>query len=152
MFSQPVAQAITTAVVTTPMQQTTGAQQMTVPISEYKPQTPNELELWKAWQQDKAYYNDVIAKMQETVNMLQKEVQNLKNSPAKAGSSKQQEREYYTDEEEVAKETEWIVNEARSKRKKRKATTSPETSPQQPIQKTIEPKKTEGKNLYLRRQ
>ncbi|KAF5286247.1 hypothetical protein FQA39_LY16344 [Lamprigera yunnana] len=40
--------------------------------------------------------------------------------------------EYHTDEEELSRETDWIVWESRkSKNKKRKAVSSPETSPQQ---------------------
>ena len=39
--------------------------------------------------------------------------------------------EYHTDEEELAKETMWKVVEHRRQNKKRKATTSPEVSPQQ---------------------
>lgn len=49
-----------------------------------------------------------------------------------AGLEIENKLEYHTDEEELARETDWIVQKSRkNKNKKRKAASSPETSPQQ---------------------
>lgn len=113
--------------------------QQSMLLSEFTPTTPNEINLWNEWQRSVARCNSLQATLEE----LQKKVEVL------MGNSEQlnpKPVEYFTDEEELARETEGIVKKKRGN-KKRKATSSPATSPQQitPVagtSKKPEPKKT----------
>lgn len=102
--------------------QYTGAQQL-VPLPEFTPTTGNEINLWNEWQKSVAQCNSLqatIEKLQEKVDLLLK----------KSEQQKPKTEEYHTDEEDLARETEWIVQKKRGS-KKRKANTSPDVSPQQ---------------------
>lgn len=65
--------------------------------------------------------------MLERINQLLNEVGKSNGNCLQS----QQELEYFTDEEELAKETEWmLVGRKKKNYKKRKANSSPEASPQ----------------------
>lgn len=122
------------------------AQQNQSLLQENQIKTQNELSLYNAWQEEK----NARIELQQNVSQLQQRlaemqaaiaycnehktlrVQSPENSVAESEENQTIEKkiEYSTDEEELARETEWIVEKTR-KNKKRKANTTPETSPQQ---------------------
>lgn len=122
------------------------AQQNQNLLQENQLKTQNEIKLWNAWQQALATINT----QQENISQLILRVQSLENSVAEPKETQTIEKkiEYSTDEEELARETEWIV---RKTRKKRKANTSPETSPQQYQQQQSSTSKQPEKNLDVKK-
>jgi len=108
----------------------------------------NEQKLYMEWQYAVSEWrnaenawkiaNSEIGQLKSVVNILQKHIDELKakmtrmgatepNEPAIPIPSSSKEPEYLTDEEELAKETEWIRVRHRSKRRKMNATPSPPT-------------------------
>lgn len=112
------------------------AQQNQFLFQENQIKTQNEQSLYNAWQIEK---NSRIG-LEQTVRNLQQQMQEMQTainrmansqikSPASDEQTKSQETQYFTDEEELIKETEWVTKEKR-KNKKRRMNSSPETSPQ----------------------
>lgn len=111
-------------------------------LQENQLKTQNEIQLWNAWQQALTTINA----QQDNINQLILRVQRLEKPGAKPEENQKIEKkiQYSTDEEDLARETEWIVHKSR-KNKKRKANTSPETSP---LQQPLTSKQSEKKPQY----
>jgi hypothetical protein len=83
---------------------------------------------------------------QHSHKTLQAQMQELRSETAKLTGENEQERkqdptntEYYTDEEEVAKQTKWILQNKRNAKKRKMDTssnTSKQANPEQPMQQT----------------
>ena len=101
---------------------TRGAQQV-IPAYGFTPTTANEIQLWNDLQATAAQCSNLQAK----VDNLQKKIDLLLRNNSEQENMRAE--EYLTDEEDLTRETEWIVQRKKGN-KKRKATSSPEISPQ----------------------
>ncbi|KMQ90158.1 reverse transcriptase [Lasius niger] len=94
--------------------------------------TPNERRLWVNLQDANKKVEELLREnllLEENISQITQRLEYLEKTN-KVEIIEQKENEYYTDEEELERETDWIIK-SRKKNKKRKANTSPEVSPQQ---------------------
>ena len=109
-----------------------------LPLWANQTRTQTEQWLFDAWQrelQEKTELKNSIAQLQEQNKQMLDKINQLLKEQERSNcnsSQTQQKIEYFTDEEELAKETEWmLVGKNKRNNKKRKANSSPESSPQQ---------------------
>ncbi|KAK4871974.1 hypothetical protein RN001_016098 [Aquatica leii] len=105
------------------------SQQNQILVQQNQLKTQNEINLWNAWQQSLA----TIETLKGNINLLMQRVNSLEK-PVTVPNVEQgieNKTEYHTNEEKLARETEWIVQRSKkNKSKKRKASGTPETPPQ----------------------
>lgn len=86
---------------------------------ENRVRTNNDTNYFSSWQAEKSAREN----LEKQIVQLRSELEKLKAIMAKSGTSNQTRIEYYTDEEELAqqtRETDWLLNESRKNKKKRK--------------------------------
>jgi hypothetical protein len=115
-------------------------QQNTMLFQENRVRSQNEQGLYAAWKNAV----DVNNNLSTLIKTLQAQMQELRSEIVNLTGENEQERkqdptntEYYTDEEEVAKETGWILQNKRNAKKKKMDTSSntpKQANPEQPMQ------------------
>lgn len=94
--------------------------------------TDNERVLWENLQVANKKAEELLKEnslLKENINRIMQRLKKLEKDN-KTKTVEQREKEYYTDEEELEREMDWIIKSNR-KNKKRKVNSSPETFPEQ---------------------
>jgi len=100
----------------------------------------NEQALYAAWKnavEENNNLNTLIKTLQAQMQELRSEIENLTGEHEQVWKQDPTNTEYYTDEEEVAKETEWILQHKQNAKKRKMDTSSNTTkqaNPDQPMQ------------------
>lgn len=95
----------------------------------------NEQALYAAWKQaveENNTLNTLLNTLQTQIQDLRSEVANLKGENEQVCKPESEPIEYHTDEEELAKETEWILQrKGNAKKRKMDTSSTPSTQPTQ---------------------